>query len=144
MFLFARYADAYYLYINKQKHNAMTTVNNTFRSKVMKAAWTSFRNGRSSNFSESLKSAWAWAKRTLVEKSVEINGKIRRETEKAVAITITFVCVHTDQAVNRLMWIPKSLVRNGAVSEWFFNKKIEEMKSEFSNYGGFRSLSIEF
>lgn len=122
----------------------MKTINNTFRSKVMKAAWTSWRNGRSNTWSEAMKSAWVWAKRTLIEKGIEIAGKIRRETEKAVAISITFVCVHTDQEVDRLMWIPRSLVANNKVAEWFFTKKIEEMKCEFSNYGGYNSLEVEY
>jgi hypothetical protein len=123
----------------------MTTINNTFKSKVFKAAWTSIRNGKSANLSQALTSAWAWAKRTLVSNGIDISAKISKSTEKAVAISINFVCVHTDQVVSRLMWIPKSLVNNaGEVAEWFFNKKIEEMKSEFSNYGGYNSLTIEF
>lgn len=44
----------------------MNKVNNTFRSKVMKAAWTSFRKGGKS-FSQALVKAWKWAKETLLK-----------------------------------------------------------------------------
>jgi len=75
---------------------------------------------------------------------INISGKIRKETEKAVAITITFVCPYTDQSVSRLMWIPKSIIKDSIVPEPFWNKKIHEMKSEFSSYGAYNSLEIEY
>lgn len=120
----------------------MTTINNTFRSKVMKAAHTSFRNGKSKTWSQALMSAWAWAKRTLIETAIDISNKIVRETEKALSINVTFFCYSTDQSVTRMMWIPKSLVNNGNVAPWFFEKKLTEMKAEFSYYGA--SLGVEY
>lgn len=45
----------------------MTKIDNKFRSKVFKAAWTSLRNGKSSDLSQALKSAWTWAKNTLAK-----------------------------------------------------------------------------
>ena len=102
------------------------------RSKVMKAAWTSFRSGKSKTWSESLRSAWAWAKRTLVEKFRSI--MTIRESEKAVAINVYFECVHTERTVTRMAWIPKSLLHNGCVPEWFLTKKVNELAEQFSGY----------
>lgn len=44
-----------------------TQINNSFKSKVFKAAWTSLRNGKSKDLSTALRFAWAWAKETLSE-----------------------------------------------------------------------------
>jgi len=102
------------------------------RSKVMKAAWTSFRSGKSKTWSESLRSAWAWAKRTLLEKFRSI--MTIRESEKAVAINVYFECLHTERTVTRMAWIPKSLLQNGCVPEWFLTKKVNELAEQFSGY----------
>jgi flagellar hook-basal body complex protein FliE len=116
------------------------TINNTFRSKVMKAAWTSFRQNRMKGFAAALKSAWAWAKRTLLkaEKAAQdvvcIAGAVCRETEKAVAINVKFECATTNKVLSRQAWIPKSMInRNGEIPEWFYAKKVNEIKLDLGN-----------
>ena len=76
--------------------------------------------------------------------AVNISGKIQKETEKAVAINIIFICLHTNQSVSRLMWIPKGLIIDNTVPAWFWNKKISEIKSEFSGYGAYNSLAVKY
>lgn len=117
----------------------MTTIDNTFRSKVFKAAWTSLRNGRSENLSDALKSAWAWAKKTLVDTGVDFYQTVK-ETAKAICIKGYLVCVNTDQAISKNLWIPKSLIKNGVIPTWFFNKKVSEAMADHAHY----SNNLEF
>ena len=121
----------------------MTTSNNTFKSKVFKAAWTSLRNGKSKNMSQALKSAWAWAKKTLIEPIGVTSYHIVRETEKAVCIAGQLACYVTDQVVKSNLWIPKSLVKNSTIPQWIFDKKVEEAISSHAGYGGGRTLEFE-
>jgi len=79
-----------------------------------------------------------------VDCGISILGKIQKKTEKAVAVNITFICIHTDREVKRLMWIPKNLINENLVPEWFWHKKIQEMKSEFSGYGAYNSLAVKY
>ncbi len=102
----------------------MTTINNSFKSKVMKAAWTSIRNGFSATMSEALFSAWAWAKKNLVEKFKNIHS-IEKETEKAILAVVGFKFNHVLEATQKItMWVPKSLVVNNQIPEWFYNKNV--------------------
>lgn len=69
----------------------------------MKAAWTSLKNGRSSSFSEALKSAWSWAKKALVSSSKVVTATIEKTTEKAYLIGIH---------LGKNVWVPKSAVES--------------------------------
>ena len=104
----------------------MTTINNNFKSKVFKAAWTSIRNGKSENLSQALKSAWAWAKRTLVDLGVEIHNIIK-ETEKAICCRVHVEELLSEQEISRNIWIPKSMISNNTIPTWLWNKKVEEV-----------------
>jgi len=82
----------------------MTTINNTFKSKVMKAAWSSIRKGFASNLSQALASAWKWAKKTLVEKVIVFQGCLERTTDKAQLWSVCVGMRHEEK------WIPKSAI----------------------------------
>lgn len=121
----------------------MKTTN--IRSKVMKAAWTIYRKYKvqnMANWSKALVRAWAWAKEKLV--SNDITGySIVRETEKAICIAGQLSCYVTDQVVKSNLWIPKSLINDGAIAEWFYNKKITEAVENHSYYGN-SSSTLQF
>ena len=99
------------------------TVKNTTARKAMKAAWTNWKAGRYTSWSECLKSAWAWAKRTAKATVTVFATEMYKFTEKAV-------CVNYN-------WYPLSQVTLnwGTVCEgvesldsievpaWLFNKK---------------------
>ena len=88
----------------------------------MKAAWTIYKNENADSWSESLKKAWAWAKKNLVEGFYTIHS-IKKETEKAVLAVVGKVfnhCLEDFQDVT--MWVPKSLIVNNSIPEWFYKK----------------------
>ncbi len=118
-----------------------TQINKNFKSKVFKAAWTSLRKNKSKNLSEALISAWAWAKKTLIETGITVYS-IVRETEKAICIAGQLACNVTDQVVKSNLWIPKSLINDGAIATWFLTKKIEEAIEGHSHYGGGQTLEF--
>ena len=111
------------------------------KSKLFKMAWSGFRTqvrkGKSASFSKSLK--WAWSVLKAESQSIKIIPS--RETQKAVAVSVVAACVYTDQAVKRLIWIPKSIMKGSAVPAWFWDKKVKELKNSFS-YSASQSLEI--
>jgi hypothetical protein len=104
----------------------MKTVNNKFKSKVFKAAWTNFKKSAKS-FSDCLKSAWAWAKKTLSQSEYTLvpNCNEVKETAKAILVDLG--------GYNE--WIPKSVLGDMNVSvgdgnfmqvkTWFVNKNLK-------------------
>ena len=58
--------------------------------------------------------------------------KIERETEKALAIKVNFDAYNLERDFGRLIWIPKSLIRDMAVQGWFLAKKIREAAEELT------------
>ena len=120
----------------------MKTINRTFKSKVFKAAWTSLKNGRSNNLSEALKAAWSWAKKILVDAGVS-GFSVVRETEKAICIAGQIACYVTNQVVKSNMWIPKSLISDGTIPTWFFEKKVDEAVSQHNYYGSGSTIQFE-
>lgn len=117
----------------------MKTTKNIQARKAMKAAWTNWKAGRYTSWSECLKSAWSWVKKTITNEFINSYTTIR-ETAKAILIGGQLVCTFTDQVVKANLWIPKSLIKNEGIPVWFLNKKIDEEKSMHSNYSG----TIEF
>ena len=114
------------------------------KSKVMKAAWTIFRKYAKqtvANWSKALKKAWAWAKNKAKENAGVSGFEVLRETAKAVCVKGFLICTSTDQTRRANIWVPKSLITDGAIAGWFFNKKVNELKSESSYIG---SLSFSF
>ena len=104
----------------------MKTAN--FKSKLFKAAWKIHRenmtlwNKEDYSFSDALKSAWKWAKKNLVEKFRPILS-IVKESERAILCVI-------DQKINHIvcemqdvtMWVPKSIIVENCIPEWFYKK----------------------
>jgi len=125
----------------------MTNTNN-LKSKVFKAAWTTFKNRKKQmSFGEALSKAWNWAKKTLksaTTKVVEAFGipanAIKRETQKAILVAGYFECYVTNQVKKIEFWIPKTMASN----QWFFNKKVEEAREQFESYQGGRTLMFIF
>lgn len=79
----------------------MKNTANIFKSKVMKAAWTSLKSNRSSSLSEALKSAWVWAKKTLSHSTKVVTATIEKTTGKAYLLGLDF---------GKNVWVPKSAV----------------------------------
>ena len=114
----------------------MKTSRKNTLSKVMKAAWKIYREDldiksvrvdyNAKSFSESLKAAWKWAKKNIIEKVAKI-GEIIKETEKAVYAVIGGSFKY-DQVLEEpvftgtKIWIPKSIIINGGVPDWFMRK----------------------
>ena len=115
------------------------------KSKAMKAAWTIFRKYAKqtmANWSKALRKAWAWAKRKIQQNSDVSGFEIIRETAKAVCVKGFLICTATDQSRRANIWVPKSLITDGEIAGWFFNKKVNEVKSETS-YTGPLSFSFD-
>lgn len=87
-------------------------------------------------FSIALKEEYA------AQKAVFRIRNIVRQSEKAVAVGVRLVCPFSDQAISRMVWLPKSMIKDGAIAAWFWDKKIKELKSSI-NYSGARSLIVE-
>lgn len=66
-------------------------------------------------------------------------AKVVKETEKAVAVEAVLDFCDVEKYSHKMLWIPKSLIKNGAVQGWFVIKKIEELldeyREDFSRYG---------
>lgn len=114
----------------------------------MKAAWTIFRKYKDqtmSNWSKALVRAWKWAKTTLMQPQGVSVFSIIRETEKAICVSASLVCVVTDQAIKNNIWVPKSIINSGVIPVWFISKKEQEAKSNHSYYGnGGSTLKLIF
>ena len=66
---------------------------------------------------------WSTACHRIVE--------IAKETVKAVAVNAVFDAYNIERTIYRLLWIPKSLIKNGGVPGWFIAKKVNELEHEF-------------
>lgn len=122
-------------------------VKNTTARKAMKAAWTNWKAGRYTSWSECLKSAWAWAKRTakkspfvqsLLNRIAETKNMITKNEyfegvhngivkETAKAYLLSFFSVVKREDVN--VWIPKSLVseiseNRAMIKSWYYAKEL--------------------
>jgi len=62
-----------------------------------------------------------------------------RETEKAIAVKVVLEFCDVEKIYSKLIWIPKSLLKDNTVPGWFVNKKLnellEEYRMDFSRYG---------
>jgi len=65
--------------------------------------------------------------------------KIIKETEKAVAVEAVLDFCDVEKTVEKMLWIPKSLIKSNAVPGWFVVKKIDELlgyyRENFNRYG---------
>jgi len=72
---------------------------------------------------------------------------IAKETEKAIAVNVTLDFCDAERNQNKLMWIPKSLVKENGVPGWFIMRKLQDILSEyrqdFSRYGSVIIGSID-
>ena len=69
--------------------------------------------------------------RELSDKHGTMSGKPDRETDKAYGFNVTVEDYHTEQEVNRMIWIPKSQANidnegNVHAPKWMFDRKVEE------------------
>jgi hypothetical protein len=63
-----------------------TSNKNTIARKAMKAAWTNWKAGRYTSWSECLKSAWIWAKKVIKKTVTIFADDMYKFTEKAVCV----------------------------------------------------------
>lgn len=56
--------------------------------------------------------------------------EVKRETEKAVAIEVNFDAYNLERNFRRLIWIPKSMMKDMAVQGWLLAKKIHQQAEE--------------
>lgn len=112
-----------------------TKIDNTFRSKVMKAAHKifakSYKNHTLANWSKALKRAWKWAKENLIKSDPRILGEVIRETAKAIQIEADVYC-HVRGSIFKKIWLPKSQVKEiledrVIVSAWIKSQKEAEL-----------------
>ena len=54
---------------------------------------------------------------------------IERETEKAVAVNATLTREATDEVISRMVWFPKSQLKNGQAPGWLINAKLKRLLS---------------
>ena len=97
-----------------QNLNAMK---NTNAKKAMKAAWTNWKAGRYTNWSECLKSAWKWVKAQSGTIKISTGDNDYRITEKAICINkkwypLSIITLNTIEGTNLLDSIN--------VPVWFF------------------------
>ena len=57
-------------------------------------------------------------------------NKIKRETEKAILVTIIASCFVTDQEIKRDVWFPKSQIIDNVIKDWIWDVKVKELKEE--------------
>lgn len=67
--------------------------------------------------------------------------QVARESEKAVAITVRIDLCDIERDITRLVWLPKSQLKDGAAPGWLLLAKRAELRDELRNAG---SAIIEF
>lgn len=92
------------------------------KSKIFKSAWTMIKN-YGFTLSEALVQAWKYAKENA--KLIDL-GVIARETEKAVAVEMSFTSYGSKWDRKTLVWFPKSMMVGNAVPNWMYEQKISE------------------
>ena len=92
----------------------------TVNSKTFEKAVDNY-NQRQADYEEGKK--WANDFHKVIE--------IAKETEKAIAVKAYFDAYNIERDITRLIWIPKSLMKDGCVPGWFIAKKITELEEEF-------------
>ena len=103
------------------------------QSKVMKAAWTIWRKRDAKTWSQAMTKAWAWAKKNT-QKMVDLSKVVAvKETEKATAYRVRVACNHLEVEKFGFVWIPKSMIVNGQIPEWFAFKKLDEAAEMLTN-----------
>lgn len=64
---------------------------------------------------------------------VEIK-EIAKESVKAIMIEVVMCTRDGEKDKRQGIWLPKSLMQNNCIPEWFLNKKIAELNSMYQNY----------
>ena len=100
-------------------------ITNTDRSRIFKMAWAAVRN-QGITISRALR--WAWKKIKAQLDMISIADKIVRETEKAVAIAAVAIDAYGRSDLETQIWVPKSMIQDGAAPAWFIRKKADEAK----------------
>jgi hypothetical protein len=63
-------------------------------------------------------------------------GSVERETTKAVAVKATIYEECTDQQITRLVWFPKSQIKNDQAPGWLFLAKVNDLLEQVSMPAG--------
>jgi len=57
-------------------------------------------------------------------------GEIARESDKVVAVEARIDEECTDQSITRLIWLPKSQIKDGQVQGWLLQTKVEDLLNQ--------------
>ena len=66
----------------------------------------------------------------------KIEALIEKTTEKAVMINVDVELCNLEKVVKKAIWLPKSVLKNGAAPEWIMTKKGAELMNSFSMGSG--------
>lgn len=96
------------------------------KSTILKSAWKMVKD-YAMDISSAMKKAWSYAKK----KAEMVYLNVSRETEKAVAIDAYYsngVLTTSFKYYGRktLVWFPKSMMVDGCIAKWMFDKKMRE------------------
>jgi hypothetical protein len=68
--------------------------------------------------------------------------EIERETDRAYGVTVEIECPNTNAFKTKLVWFPKSQIKDGKVPAWLLNAKIKEINEAVNPYR--RDMLIDF
>ena len=112
-------------------------------SAIMKRAWSAVKN-KGMQIASAMRWSWKLAKEGTQQAAEFVSVMFSRETEKAVAISVTLVHSASDLVVKKtLLWIPKSLVKGNNVPTWFLRKKEQELIDD-CGYNHLGRISLEY
>ena len=66
---------------------------------------------------------------------------IARETAKAVAVQVELDAYTLERDMRRLVWFPKSVMRDNRVPAWLLHRKLDELTLEGQRFGGWLVVS---
>lgn len=86
----------------------------------------------------------AYSEAKVHSESLHAITKKVRETEKALAVEVILEFCDVEKIVDKMIWIPKSLVKDNSVPGWFVIKKLNELLEEYRmNFSRFGSVMID-
>jgi len=86
----------------------------------------------------------AYAEAKNHSESLHAITKIVRETERALAVEVILEFCDVEKMADKMIWIPKSLVKDNSVPGWFVIKKLNELLEEYRmDFSRFGSVMID-